>query len=184
MSRDRGDQCSGVVSSSFVIAKSWRLKDHSRWVFRKNSSSPLDWTTYLYYLYKWLYTTSPQSHVLLECSTITWPCHVIWLLKFPCYLYLVFIVWLDICNQVFECMGNFFLLRALITPLPTTIYTNIRPHAFLSILCHKTSYYIITLYSPLCTTSWNNLCHETRRTCYITPLLRLRLCDISICFTR
>jgi len=79
-------------------------------------SSSLDWTTYLYYFYKWLYTTSPWSHVLLECSTITWPCHMIWLLKFPCYLYLVFIIWLDICDQVFECMGNFFLLRALITP--------------------------------------------------------------------
>ena len=82
---------------------------------RTRWSSPLDWTTYLYYFYKWLYTTSPQSYVLLECSTITWPCHVIWLLKFPCYLYLVFIIWLDVCDQVFECIGNFFLLRALIT---------------------------------------------------------------------
>ena len=81
----------------------------TRWSFL------LDWTTYLYYFYKWLYTTSPRSHVLLECSTITWPCHVIQLLKFLCYLYLVFIVWLDICDQVFECMENFFLLRALIT---------------------------------------------------------------------
>jgi len=51
-------------------------------------------------------------------------------------------------------------------PLPTTIYTNIRPRAFLSILRHKTSYYIITSYPPLCTTSWNNLRHETRRTRY------------------
>jgi len=95
-------------------------------------SSPLDWTTYLYYFYKWLYTTSPRSHVLLECSTITWPCHMIWLLKFPCYLYLVSVIWLDVCNQVFECVGNFFLLRALIT------------HAYISaltsssqLLCHK-----------------------------------------------
>jgi len=82
---------------------------------RTRWSSLLDWTTYLYYFYKWLYTTSPWSHVLLECSTITWPCHMIRLLKFLCYLYLVFIVWLDICDQVFECVGNFFLLRALIT---------------------------------------------------------------------
>ena len=66
-------------------------------------------------LYKWLYTTSPWSHVLLECSTITWPCHMIWLRKFPCYLYLFFIVWLDICDQVFEHVGNFLLLGALIT---------------------------------------------------------------------
>jgi len=36
----------------------------TRWSF------PLDSTTYLYYFYKWLYTTSPRSHILLECSTI------------------------------------------------------------------------------------------------------------------
>jgi len=82
---------------------------------RTRWSSLLDWTTYLYYFYKWLYATSPRSHVLLECSIVTWPCYMIWLLKFPCYLYFVFIVWLDICDQVFECMGKFFLLRALIT---------------------------------------------------------------------
>jgi len=116
MSRDRGDRCSGVVSSSFVIAKSWRLKDHLRGMFRKNSIEFLiGLTTYLYYFYKWLYTTSPWSHVFLEYSTITCPCHVIWLLKFSRYLYLVCIVWLDICDQVFEHMGNLFLLWALIT---------------------------------------------------------------------
>jgi len=38
---------------------------------RTRWSSPLNWTTYLYYFYKWLYTTSPRSHVLLEYSTIT-----------------------------------------------------------------------------------------------------------------
>ena len=65
---------------------------------RTQWSSSLDWTTYLYYFYKWLYTTSPQSYVLLECSTITWPCHMIWLPKFPHYLYLVCIVRLDICD--------------------------------------------------------------------------------------
>jgi len=74
---------------------------------RTRWSSSLDWTTYLYYFYKWLYTTSPQSHVLLECSTITWPHCMIWLLKFPCYLYLVFIICLDICDQVFECRETF-----------------------------------------------------------------------------
>ena len=116
MSRDWGDQCSGVILSSFVITKSWRLKDHSRWVFRKNLIEFLiGLTTYLYYFYKWLYTTSPWSHVFLECSTITCPCHVIWLLKFPYYLYLGCIVWLDVCDQVFERVGNLFLLGALIT---------------------------------------------------------------------
>ena len=92
---------------------------------RTRWSPPLDWTTYLYYFYKWLYTTSPRSHVLLEYSTITWPCHVIWLLKFPCYLYLVSIVWLDVYDQVFEHMGNFFLLRALITFLFSTWTPNL-----------------------------------------------------------
>jgi len=116
MSRDWGDQCSGVESSSFVIAKSWWLMDHSRWVFRKNSMEFSVGLNYLLILlYKWLYTTSPRSHVLLECSTITWPCYMIWLHKFPCYLYLFFIVWPDICDQVFECAGNFLLLGALIT---------------------------------------------------------------------
>ena len=38
---------------------------------RTRWSSLLDWTTYLYYFYKWLYTTSPRSYVLLEYSTIT-----------------------------------------------------------------------------------------------------------------
>jgi len=38
---------------------------------RTRWSSPLDLAVYLYYFYKWLYTTSPRSHVLLECSTIT-----------------------------------------------------------------------------------------------------------------
>ena len=99
-----------------VITKSWRLRDYSRWVFRKNSMEFSIGLNYLLILlYKWLYTTSPQSHVLLECSMITCPSHVIWLHKFPCYLYLVFIVWLDICDQVFEHMGNFLLLGALIT---------------------------------------------------------------------
>ena len=37
ISRDQGNQCSGMVSSSFVITKPWRLRDHLRWVFRKNS---------------------------------------------------------------------------------------------------------------------------------------------------
>jgi len=85
-------------------------------------SSPLDWTTYLYYFYKWLYTTSPRSYVLLECSMITWQGHVVRSLRFPCYLYLVFIVWLDICDQVFEYVGNFFLFRALITTFLSCIH--------------------------------------------------------------
>jgi len=82
---------------------------------RTRWSSLLDFTTYLYYFYKWLYTTSPWSHVLLEYSTITWPHHVTWLCKFPHYLYLLCVVCLNVCDQVFEHVGNLFLLRALIT---------------------------------------------------------------------
>jgi len=109
---------------------------------RTRWSSLLDWTTYLYYFYKWLYTTSPRSHVLLECSTITWPCHVIRLLEFLCYLYLVFIVWLDICGQVFERVGNLFLLRALIT-----VYrlNQLSIDNYLSFLRTKKSLYMVKL---------------------------------------
>ena len=84
---------------------------------RTRWSSPLDWTTYLYYFTSGCTLLVHDHMSFLECSTITWPCHVIWLHKFPCYLYLVLIVWLDICNQVFERMGNFLLLGALITHL-------------------------------------------------------------------
>ena len=91
-----------ILSIKIVVLLSLSLDDSrttlGECLGRTRWSSPLDWTTYLYYFYKWLYTTSPWSHVLLECSTITWQGHVIRLLKFPCYLYLVFIVWLDICN--------------------------------------------------------------------------------------
>ena len=58
-------------------------------MFKKNSIEffiGLDY--YLYYSYSSYTTISSQLYVLLECSMITWPCHVIWLPKFPCYLYL------------------------------------------------------------------------------------------------
>jgi len=41
--------------------------------------------------------------------------HMICLLKFPHYLYLDSIVRLDIVDQMFKCVGNYFLLGALIT---------------------------------------------------------------------
>ena len=66
-----------VSSSSFIYMLSLSLDDsrttQCECLGRTRWSSPLDWTTYLYYFYKWLYTTSPRSHVLLECSTITCP---------------------------------------------------------------------------------------------------------------
>jgi len=71
----------------YVIAKSWGLKDHPGWMFRKNSMEFfVGLLDYLYKFYRGYATTNPRSHVLLEYSTITWPCHMIWLPKFPCYL--------------------------------------------------------------------------------------------------
>ena len=77
-------------------------------MFRKNSIEFfIGLTTYLYYFYKWLYTTSPQSHDL-----------VMWYdyLSFFAIYILSALYDLIFIDQVFECMGNLFLLRALITP--------------------------------------------------------------------
>jgi len=41
--------------------------------------------------------------------------HMICLPKLLCYLYLDPIMYLDVVDQMFKCMGNYFLLRALIT---------------------------------------------------------------------
>ena len=72
------------VALMVVIAK---LKDHPRWMFRKNLMEFfIGLLDYLYKFYRGYTTTNPQSHVLLEYSTITWPCHMMWLPKFPCYL--------------------------------------------------------------------------------------------------
>jgi len=53
-------------------------------------SSPLDFTTYLYYFYKWLCPIITWSHVLLEPSMFIWLCHMLWLLNLP----MLFISWL------------------------------------------------------------------------------------------
>jgi len=78
-------------------------------------SSPLDLTTYLYYFTSGCVPIIIWSHVLPEHSMITWPCHMIWLPNFPCYLYLDPVIRLDVRDQMFECVGNSFLSRALIT---------------------------------------------------------------------
>ena len=82
---------------------------------RTQWSSLLDLTTYLYYFTSGCVPIITQSHVLSECSMITWPCHVIWLPNFPCYLYLDPVIWLDVRDQMFEYIGNSFLSGALIT---------------------------------------------------------------------
>ena len=90
-----------------VITESWWLRDHSRWVFRKNSMEfSVGFGYLLILLYKWL---CPYYY------TITWLCHMIWLPSPPCYLYLHLIIRLDIRDQIFKCMGNSFLSGALIT---------------------------------------------------------------------
>jgi len=78
-------------------------------------SSLLDLATYLYYFTSGCAPIITQSHDLPEYSMITWPCHMIWLLNLPCYLYLGPIIQLDVRDQMFECMGNSFLSGALIT---------------------------------------------------------------------
>ena len=81
------EEVKGTSKVVIVIAKSWRLKDHPRWMFRKNSMEFfVELLNYLYKFYRGYATTNPRSCVLLEYSTITWPCHMIWLPKFPCYL--------------------------------------------------------------------------------------------------
>jgi len=66
-----------------------------------------------YYLY---YFTS--GYTLKSCSHESFQNvygHMICLLKFPHYLYLDPIVYLDVVDQMFKCVGNHFLLGALIT---------------------------------------------------------------------
>ena len=86
---------------------------------RTQWSSPLDLATYLYYFTSGCVPIITWSHVLPEHSIITWQGHVIWLPNLPCYSYLDPIIWLDIRDQMFECVGNSFLSGALITFLPS-----------------------------------------------------------------
>ena len=88
---------------------------------RTRWSSPLDLTTYLYYFTSGCVPIITWSHVLPEHSMITWPCHMIWLPKFPCYLYLDPVIWLDVRDQMFECIRNSFLSGALITTLVSQV---------------------------------------------------------------
>ena len=109
MSRDQGNWCSGVELSSFVITKSWWLKDHSRWVFRKNSIEfSIGFDYLLILLYKWLCSTITQSYVFPEYSMITWPYHVIWLPNSHTIyiLFLLYNLMLEIkCSNVQETLS-------------------------------------------------------------------------------
>jgi len=81
---------------------------------RTQWSSLLDLATYLYYFTSGCVPIITWSHDLPEHSMITWPCHMIWLPNLPCYLYLDPIIWLDVRDQIFECIENSFLSGALI----------------------------------------------------------------------
>ena len=118
MSKDQGDQCSGVVSSSYVIAKSWQLKDHPRWVFRKNSMeffvALLD---YLYKSYSGYATISSWSHVLSFFQNVLLPDLVTWLAYLSYHAIYISVVQLDVRDQMFKCVGNSFLSGALTTTM-------------------------------------------------------------------
>ena len=70
-----------INSFTSIITKSWRLKDHSRWVFRKNSiefSIRFDYLLILLYkwlcLYYYMITCSSRTfydHMTLSCDMIT-----------------------------------------------------------------------------------------------------------------
>ena len=64
-------------------------------------------------LYKWLCPTITRSHILPECSMITWSYHMIWLLNPLCYLYLCFCctIWcwrsnVQMCGKLFPFWGS------------------------------------------------------------------------------
>ena len=73
------DYCPNTMVS--VITESWRLRDHSRWVFRKNSMEfSIGFDYLLILLYKWLCSyyymiTCPSrtfyDHMTLSCDMIT-----------------------------------------------------------------------------------------------------------------
>ena len=76
-----------------------------------------------YYLYYFTsgYTLKSQSHKSFQ--NVLWSHdsgHMVCLLKFPRYLYLNPIVYLDVVDQMFKCAGNYLLLGALITIIAKT----------------------------------------------------------------
>ena len=92
------------------------LSDHPRQIFRKNSMEffvGLD-----YYLYYFTSGCTLKSHGHKSFQNVLWSHdsgRMVCLLKFPHYLYLDPIMYLDIIDQMFKCMGNYFLFGALIT---------------------------------------------------------------------
>ena len=85
-------------------------------MFRKNSMEFFIRLSYDLYYFTSGYTLKSHGHKSFQ--NVLWShdqSHVICLLKFPHYLYLNPIVHLDVVDQMFKCIGNYFLLGALIT---------------------------------------------------------------------
>jgi len=121
---------------------------------RTRWSSLLDLAIYLYYFTSGCVPIITQSHVLPEHSMITWPCHVIWLPSLLYYLYLDPIIWLDVRDQMFECMGNSFLSGVLITLCsnPSNVLKTLRDDRLIvwTELFGETSDYFLSLSLNLC----------------------------------
>jgi len=88
------------------------LSDHPRWMFRKNSME--FFIVLSYYLYYFTVAVLLKVHDHMSFQNV-WPCHMIWLAKSPCYLYLDPIVHLEVVDQMFKCVRNYFFFGALIT---------------------------------------------------------------------
>jgi len=85
-------------------------------MFRKNSME--FFVGLSYYLYYFTSGYILKSHGHKSFQNVLWSHdsgHVVCLLKLLYYLYLDPIVCLDIVDQIFKCIGNYFLLGALIT---------------------------------------------------------------------
>ena len=85
-------------------------------MFKKNSIEFFIGLNYYLYYFTSGYTLKSYSHK--SSQNVLWSHdsgHVVWLLRFPCYLYLDPIVCLDVVDQMPKCTGNYFLLGALIT---------------------------------------------------------------------
>ena len=86
--------------------------DHPRWMFKKNSMEFFIGLSYYLYYFTSGYTLKSHGQNVLWLYDSG---HIVQLLRFPHYLYLDPIVHLDVVDQMPKCVGNYFLLGALIT---------------------------------------------------------------------
>jgi len=93
-----------------IITESWRLRDYSRWVFRKNLMEfSVGFGYLLILLYKWLY----PYYYMITCPSRIFYNHMIWLPNLP----MLFISWLhyvtwywrsnvQMCGKLFPFQGS------------------------------------------------------------------------------